>query len=290
MDQLPQDLIDLLNLEQVNADVFIGKSKGVGTTNLYGGQMLAQALAAACRTVPADRSAHSLHSYFLLPGIHEDVRYKVTRVRDGRSFSMRRVVGEQGGKDIFELTVSFQTAGAGVEHQFEMPQVPPPESLESEAAFMERMVPEHFRGRHIVPIGIEYRRVQPFDFSEPKAYAGTNFTWLRATPLLPDDPHLHRAVLTYASDHGLLITPMIQHGLSFVLGQVILGSLDHAMWFHRDFRADDWLLYCTDAPSAANARGFSRGSFYTRDGVLVASAAQEGFMRVPALSAGRQNA
>jgi acyl-CoA thioesterase-2 len=281
-----QELVDLVSLDEVEPDVFKGTSFSIGTPNLYGGQALGQALAAANRTVGPDRGAHSLHAYFLLPGRHEDVRYEVTRIRDGRSFSTRRVVAKQQDQEIFELMVSFHAKERGVEHQFAMPTVAGPDGLDSNADRLERLLeqaPEGLRRRKIRLPGLDFRAVEPFDPLDPKPQVGPQSTWVRAVSALPDDPHLHRAVLAYASDHGLLMTAMLEHGLSILLGQVIPASLDHAMWFHHDFRMDDWLLYVTDSPSAAHGRGFCRGSFYTRDGQLVASTAQEGVLRIPSM-------
>ena len=282
--EMVQKLMDMMTLESVGSDRFVGQHESIGTPNLYGGHVLAQALMAASHTVSSDRSAHSLHGYFLLPGEHIDLEYQVERIRDGRSFSTRRIVAIQRGREIFEAMASFHVPEYGVAHQFDMLDVQGPEGLERESVQIQRMkdrLPPRYQAPNVAPIGIEYRRVQPYDFLDPKPYTGINSIWMRAVGSLPDDPAMHRAVLAYASDHGLLMTPMMQHGLSFVLGQVVPASLDHAMWFHRDFRVDDWILYQTDSPSAHGARAFCRGNFFTRDGQLIASVAQEGMMRIP---------
>lgn len=279
-----QPLPQLLTLEAASADRFTARSESIGTPHLYGGQVLAQALVAASKTVPADRPVHSLHGYFLLPGAHTEVAYQVQRIRDGRSFSTRRVCAVQGDKEIFEAMVSFHVAETGVAHQSDMAAVAGPEGVQSEIEQLKRLrdrLPPKFQTPNVAPVGLEYRRVQPFDFLVPRAHQGLNSIWLRPVAPLPDDPMLHRAVLAYASDHGLLMTPMVHHGLSFVLGQVIPASLDHAMWFHRDFRLDDWVLYQTDTPVAHGARAYCRGTFYSSRGELIASTVQEGVMRIP---------
>jgi acyl-CoA thioesterase-2 len=252
---------------------------------VFGGQVLGQSLMAASLTVGAERPVHSMHAYFLLPGEHAPIEYSVDRVRDGRSFTTRHVVARQQERIIFEMSASFQTVDEGVEHQFDMPEVAGPEGLISELdqriALGDRL-PEPWRTKAIQPHGIEYRRVDPEDLMVPlpRPAASQSAIWMRAIAPLPDDPMVHRALLAYASDHGLLRAAMLPHGLSFMSGQVRPASLDHAMWFHRDFRMDDWLLYVLDSPSAGGARGLCRGSLYARDGRLVASAAQEGMLRI----------
>ena len=279
---------DLLDLESVGADRYVGKAVTIGTPNLYGGHVLAQSLMAASRTVDADRHSHSLHGYFLLPGEHNDIEYQVERVRDGRSFSTRRVVALQRGKEIFEMTASFHLAESGVVHQIAAVATVGPDALESEGQQIQRMkdrLPARFQVPNVSPIGIEYRRVEPFDYLAPQACEGVNSIWLRASAVLPDDPALHRALLAYASDHGLLMAAMVHHGLSFVKGHVLPASLDHAMWFHQDFRMDDWILYQTESPAAQGARAFCRGHFFARNGRLIASTTQEGMLRL--LEAGK---
>lgn len=280
---LVDDLVALMRLEAVGENRFRGQSEDLGTPAVFGGQVLGQALMAASRTVEADRAVHSMHAYFLLPGEHAPIDYSVDRVRDGRSFTTRHVLARQQGRIIFEMAASFQTADRGMEHQLPMPDTPGPEGLPSELeqrlAMGERL-PVRWRVKGTQPHGIEYRRVEPDDLLAPLPRAGGSAIWMRAVAPLPDDPVIHRALLAFASDHGLLRAAMVPHGLSFMAGRVRAASLDHAMWFHRDFRFDDWLLYVIDSPSASGARGLCRGSVFTRDGTLVASSAQEGMLRV----------
>ncbi|HYR26367.1 MAG TPA: acyl-CoA thioesterase II [Aquabacterium sp.] len=278
-------LLALMRLESAGEDRFLAQSDDIGTPAVFGGQVLGQALMAACRTAPADRQVHSLHAYFLLPGEHAPIDYEVTRVRDGRSFSMRRVVARQQGETIFELTASFQTADQGVEHQVAMPEVPGPEGLVSDHALRQAILPQlpaFLREKNMAPRGLEIRRVEPDDLLNPTPRPARTALWVRAMAPLPDDPLIHRALLAYGSDHGLLLAAIAPHGLSLFRGDVRMASLDHAMWFHRDFRLDDWLLYVIDSPSAGGARGLCEGRFYSRDGRLVASVAQEGMVRLRA--------
>jgi len=281
--RLVDELVALMQLEPLGGDRFLAQSEDIGTPAVFGGQVLGQSLAAASLTVGADRPVHSMHAYFLLPGEHAPIEYSVDRVRDGRSFTTRHVVARQQERIIFEMSASFQTVDDGVEHQFDMPAAEGPEGLASELdqriALGERL-PERWRIKGLEPHGIEYRRVEADDLLTPAVRPSESAIWMRAIAPLPDDPVVHRALLAYASDHGLLRAAMLPHGLSFMSGQVRPASLDHAMWFHRDFRMDDWLLYVLDSPSASGARGLCRGSLFTRDGRLVASTAQEGMLRV----------
>lgn len=281
--RLVDELVALMQLEPLGDDKFLAQSEDIGTPAVFGGQVLGQSLAAASLTVGADRPVHSMHAYFLLPGEHAPIEYSVDRVRDGRSFTTRHVVARQQERIIFEMSASFQTVDDGVEHQFEMPTVQDPEGLVSELdqriALGDRL-PERWRIKGLEPHGIEYRRVEADDLLTPEVRPSESAIWMRAIAPLPDNPVVHRALLAYASDHGLLRAAMLPHGLSFMSGQVRPASLDHAMWFHRDFRMDDWLLYVLDSPSASGARGLCRGSLYSRDGRLVASTAQEGMLRV----------
>ena len=292
--RLVDELVELMRLEPLGNDRFLAQSEDIGTPAVFGGQVLGQALMAASRTVDADRPAHSMHAYFLLPGEHAPIEYAVDRVRDGRSFTTRHVVARQGERIIFEMSASFQTVDDGIEHQLPMPAAAGPDGLPSELdqriALGDRL-PERWRVKGLAPHGIEYRRVDPDDLLAPEPRPSESAIWMRAIAPLPDDPNVHRALLAYASDHGLLRAAMLPHGLSFMSGQVRPASLDHAMWFHRDFRMDDWLLYSLDSPSASGARGLCRGSIFTRDGRLVASTAQEGMLRIrregsPSSSAG----
>jgi acyl-CoA thioesterase-2 len=281
--RLVDELVALMQLEPLGGDRFLAQSEDIGTPAVFGGQVLGQSLAAASLTVGADRPVHSMHAYFLLPGEHAPIEYSVDRVRDGRSFTTRHVVARQGERIIFEMSASFQTVDDGVEHQLAMPTVEGPEGLISELdqrlALGDRL-PERWRIKGLEPHGIEYRRVEADDLLTPVVRPSESAIWMRAIAPLPDDPVVHRALLAYASDHGLLRAAMLPHGLSFMSGQVRPASLDHAMWFHRDFRMDDWLLYVLDSPSASGARGLCRGSLFTRDGRLVASTAQEGMLRI----------
>ena len=281
--RLVAELVALMQLEPLGGDRFLAQSEDIGTPAVFGGQVLGQSLAAASLTVGADRPVHSMHAYFLLPGEHAPIEYSVDRVRDGRSFTTRHVVARQQERIIFEMSASFQTVDDGVDHQLAMPAVEGPEGLISELdqrrALGDRL-PERWRIKGLEPHGIEYRRVEADDLLAPVVRSSESAIWMRAIAPLPDDPVVHRALLAYASDHGLLRAAMLPHGLSFMSGQVRPASLDHAMWFHRDFRMDDWLLYVLDSPSASGARGLCRGSLFTRDGRLVASTAQEGMLRV----------
>jgi acyl-CoA thioesterase-2 len=281
--RLVDELVALMQLEPLGGDKFLAQSEDIGTPAVFGGLGLGPARAAPRPPGAPPRPVHSMHAYFLLPGEHAPIEYSVDRVRDGRSFTTRHVVARQQERIIFEMSASFQTVDDGVEHQFEMPAVEGPEGLVSELdqriALGDRL-PERWRIKGLEPHGIEYRRVEADDLLTPEVRPSESAIWMRAIAPLPDDPVVHRALLAYASDHGLLRAAMLPHGLSFMSGQVRPASLDHAMWFHRDFRMDDWLLYVLDSPSASGARGLCRGSLYSRDGRLVASTAQEGMLRV----------
>lgn len=285
----PTDLVDrlvaLMRPQPLGGDRFRAQSQNIGTPAVFGGQVLGQALMAASLTVEAERPVHSMHAYFLLPGEHAPIDYAVDRVRDGRSFTTRHVVARQQERVIFEMSASFQTVDDGVEHQSAMPERPAPESLRSDLDrrfdLADRM-PERLRVKALRPHGLEFRSVEHDDLLAPAPRAPERSVWMRAVAPLPDDPVMHRALLAYASDHGLLGAALLPHGLSYAQPRLRLASLDHAMWFHRDFRLDDWLLYVMDSPSAGGGRGLSRGSVFTRDGRLVASMAQEGMVRVKA--------
>ncbi len=282
MKNLVQDLINHLTLERLEENLFRGESRDVGQKNVFGGQVLGQALMAASRTVEG-RLAHSLHGYFLLPGDPQaPIVYDVERIRDGRSFTTRRVVAIQHGRPIFNMAASFQIREEGVEHQAEMPDAPGPEGLPDKAELGKKAAEKasgKVREFLLQQRPIEFRPVDPADPLLPEPRPAHRQVWMRAAAPLPDDPALHQAVLAYASDFSLLGTAFLPHGLSFLQRQVQAASIDHAMWFHRDFRMDEWLLYAMDSPSACNARGLSRGSLFSRDGKLVASVAQEGLIR-----------
>jgi acyl-CoA thioesterase II len=276
-------VLDLLDLEQIEVDIFRGRSpEGERRQRVFGGQVAGQALVAAGRTVPADRHVHSLHAYFIRPGDPTvPLIYLVERVRDGRSFTTRRVTTIQHGKTIFTLSASFHLDQPGVEHADPMPDVPPPEAVPSTADRMERLfgpsVREWYNGnpieiRHIGPLTFEAER-------DPALRTTRNMVWLRADGELPDDPLVHVCVMTYASDMTLLDSVLLAHGLSWADGRTTGASLDHAMWFHGPFRADRWLLYAQDSPAARGSRGLARGEVYTREGELVVSVVQEGLIR-----------
>ncbi|HEY6559533.1 MAG TPA: acyl-CoA thioesterase II [Polyangiaceae bacterium] len=279
-----QVLLDRLNLETLDRDLFRGFSPNDGRPRVFGGQVLGQALIAACRTVEG-RTAHSLHAYFLRPGDPRiPIIYEVDRIRDGKSFTTRRVVAIQRGEAIFNMSTSFQVDEPGPSHQAAMPAAPPPESLPSNE---ERLKAAHEKtGSQLFEIllhlerPIDVRDTDPFDHLDPKPRTGPHMAWFKTRERLPDDPLLHQCALAYASDLSLIDTSLHQHGLTYFNPQVMAASLDHTMWFHRPFRADEWLLYVTESPSTGSSRGFNLGSIFAADGTLVASAAQEGLMRV----------
>ena len=278
-------LIKLLDLETLEENLFRGQSENIGGPRVFGGQVIGQALTAAVRTVPEKRFVHSLHAYFLRPGDMEyPIIYDVERTRDGGSFTTRRVVAIQKGEPIFDMALSFHKVEKGPSHQIDMLDIPGPNECTSELEVRKKMidkVPAKYRDFFLRERPIEIRNLPGEGmFEEPTKKEPYKHVWMKAVGKLPDDVVHHQAILAYASDMGLLSTSMNPHKLSFAKGNVMSASLDHAMWFHRPFRADEWMLYSTDSPSASNARGFNRGSVYTDDGTLVASAVQEGLMRV----------
>ena len=278
-------LIKLLDLETLEENLFRGQSENIGGPRVFGGQVIGQALTAAVRTVPEKRFVHSLHAYFLRPGDMEyPIIYDVERTRDGGSFTTRRVVAIQKGEPIFDMALSFHKVEKGPSHQIDMLDIPGPNECTSELEVRKKMidkVPAKYRDFFLRERPIEIRNLPGEGmFEEPTKKEPYKHVWMKAVGKLPDDVVHHQAILAYASDMGLLSTSMNPHKLSFAKGNVMRASLDHAMWFHRPFRADEWMLYSTDSPSASNARGFNRGSVYTEDGTLVASAVQEGLMRV----------
>ena len=274
-------LLSLLDLAKTGDNRFEGLSPAEPVQRVFGGQVLAQALVAASRTVGSGRLCHSLHAYFLRPGDPAvPIAYDVERSRDGASFSARRVVASQKGPPIFTLASSFQRAEPGFEHQAQMPLVPPPESLEDDQAVLLRdsQLPPPMRGWVARERPFETRSVLGRGLGDRPARAALDHIWLKTRGPVPGDPAMHRALLAYVSDMSLLDTALLPHGKS-IFSDVQVASLDHAMWFHRDFRVDDWLLYVQDSPSASGAPGFNRGSINTRDGILAASVAQEGLIR-----------
>jgi acyl-CoA thioesterase-2 len=279
-----RELIELLALEPLERDLFRGRSQDLGWGTVFGGQVLGQALTAAARTVPPDRGAHSLHAYFLRPGdVRRPIVYEVDRIRDGRSFTTRRVVAVQGGEAIFDLAASFQVDEPGFEHQDAMPDAPPPESVPTEQERMARhleALPPPLRERALAPRPFEIRPVDDRDDPlHPTPRPPRRLVWLRTSGPVPNDPALHRALLAYASDYAFLGTALLPHGVTWLAPGVQVASLDHAVWFHRPFRTDEWLLHVVDSPVASGARGLVRGRVFTRGGVLVASTAQEGLLR-----------
>ena len=276
-------VVELLDLEQIEVNIFRGRSpEGERRQRVFGGQVAGQALVAAGRTVPADRPVHSLHAYFIRPGNPTaPLVYLVDQVRDGRSFTTRRVSAIQHGKTIFTLSASFHREEPGVTHATAIPDVPPPESIAPTSVRMEKLFGPHVHDFfHHNPIDI--RHIGPLTFeavTDPALRTPTNLVWLRADGELPDDPLLHVCLMTYASDMTLLDSVLLAHGLSWADGRTTGASLDHAMWFHRPFRADRWLLYSQESPIAGGARGLARGQVFTSDGELVVSVVQEGLIR-----------
>ena len=280
-----QELLAILDLEPIEVNLFRGRSPQVGWQRVFGGQVIGQALVAACRTVDkiTDRPPHSLHAYFLLAGDPKvPIIYEVDRIRDGRSFTTRRVVAIQHGQAIFAMSVSFHGTESGLNHQAEMPKVPGPELLPSDAEIRQRVLP-----MMPDPVRRYFERERPIELRvvEFERYLGKKFpegrlnVWIRTTGSLPDAAAIHQCVLAYASDMMLLDAALIPHGRTVFEKTIMAASLDHALWFHRPFKADEWLLYAQDSPNAGGARGFARGLIFARDGTLVASVAQEGLLR-----------
>lgn len=283
MNPVLADVVKLLQLERIEENIFRGESRDIGSPQVFGGQVLGQALSAAHNTVE-DRVPHSLHAYFLRRGdFNAPIVYQVERARDGGSFSNRRVVAIQHGQPIFNMAASFQQREQGLEHQAEMPDVPGPEGLQSsfdiKQAILDK-VPEKMRRYLAHQPPFEFRPVMPPNFLDPEKMPPVKHVWMRACDGLPDEPALHRNLLAYVSDYELLGTATLPHALRFDKGNVQMASLDHAMWFHQPVRVDQWLLYTFDSPSAHGGRGTARGMIFTESGKLVASTAQEGLIRV----------
>ncbi|MEG3180681.1 acyl-CoA thioesterase [Sphingomonas sp. LT1P40] len=276
-------LIDLLDVERIDVDLYRGARQPEGVGRVFGGQVIGQALQAAQRSVE-DKAAHSLHAYFMRPG-NEDhpIIYRVVRDYDGGSFANRRVIALQQGQPILNMIASFHRTEEGLSHQDPLPDVPMPEDLRSEQEMRDEIrdeVPERFRPFFLRARPIEIRPCSPRNWFKPAKTEPQQYSWFRAAATLPDDPALHRAILSYASDMMLLGTATLPHGVNWMTGKLQSASLDHAVWLHEPLRADEWLLYATDSPWAGHARGFNRGRIFTRDGRLVASVAQEGLMRI----------
>jgi acyl-CoA thioesterase-2 len=283
-DTVVNELVALLTLERLEDNLFRGQSRDIGTKYVFGGQVLGQALSAAQQTVEDGRSVHSIHAYFLRAGdINAPIVFDVDRARDGHSFSVRRVTAIQHGQPILVFASSFQKSEPGLAHQFNMPEVPMPEDVEptvAPSAEVMATLPAKMQ-RWLSRMGpFEMRPIYPRDEVKPPKRPPYQQVWFRLTGHVSDDPQLHQALLAYASDFYLLGTTTFPHGISYYQPNVQMASLDHAMWFHRPFRVDDWLMYSLDSPTAENARGLARGLIYTRDGRLAASVAQEGLIRV----------
>ena len=278
-----EDLLQQLELEPLEVNLFRGESRDIGSPQVFGGQVLGQALTAASATVDG-RIVHSLHAYFLRRGdFNAPIVYQVDRSLDGHSFSNRRVVAIQHGEPIFNMTASFQVLEEGLEHQSAMPVVPAPEELPDSSRpppHLLARLPERVRRFLEQPRPFEFRLVQPMDYPGPRDAAPSRQVWFRAVDRLPPDERLHRRLLAYVSDYFLLDTATLPHGSALLGNSVVMASIDHAMWFHRPLRVDDWLLYAVESPSASGARGFARAGVYSRDGRLVASTAQEGLVRL----------
>jgi acyl-CoA thioesterase-2 len=278
-----EDLLAILDLEPLEVNLFRGRSPEATWQRVFGGQVVGQALVAACRTVDTDRPPHSLHANFLLPGDPKvPIIYEVDRIRDGKSFATRRVVAIQHGQAIFTMAVSFHRDEPGMTHQAKMPDVPKPEELPSESEIRQNvmpMMPDPVRRYYERERPIELRPVEFGRYLGQKYENGLFHVWIRATGRLPDEPAIHQCVLAYASDMTLLDAALIPHGRTVFEKRIMAASLDHALWLHRPFRADEWLLYAQDSPNLSGARGFSRGLIFSRDGTLVASVAQEGLVR-----------
>ncbi|NLU12615.1 MAG: acyl-CoA thioesterase II [Gammaproteobacteria bacterium] len=283
MNSILDQLVSLLSMETIEENLFRGASQDLGFRQLFGGQVLGQALSAASQTVDGERQANSLHGYFLRAGdAKKPVIYQVERVRDGGSFSTRRVTAIQNGQTIFTCSASFHQQEEGFRHQTEMPDVPQPEDLIPEEELSPRLakaLSQEKREKMLRAKAIETRPVQVLDPLHPAISAPIKQVWFKAAGVLPSSPALHKYLLAYASDFGLLTTSLLPHGASIWQPHMQVASLDHSIWFHEEVCLDDWLLYSMDSPWAGNSRGFARGSIYTRDGRLVASVAQEGLTR-----------
>ena len=277
-------LLSLLELEPLEVNIYRGTNRDLGTGRVFGGQVFAQALVAARRTVDEPREAHSVHGYFLREGdLRAPIVYFVDRPRDGGSFTSRRVSAIQHGETIFHLSASFHKTEGGLEHQARMPEVPPPEQLEPELDLLRAradQIPEHLRRVLTQDRPLDLRAVRPIDPLNHEPGEPLRQVWFKTVSALPDEPILHQAILAYASDYGFLPTALLPHDVSYRDPRLMIASLDHSLWMHRPFRADEWLLYTNDSPSAAGARAFVHGSVFTRDGTLVATVAQEGLIRI----------
>jgi acyl-CoA thioesterase-2 len=278
-----KELLVLLKLETIEKKIYRGQSQDLGFKALFGGQVMGQALSAAQETVSEDRFVHSLHSYFLRAGDpSKPVVYEVEDIRNGASFSTRRIKAIQNGKAIFYMTASFQCTEKGFNHQDEMPIVPTPDDLPSYNDFIlkhQDILPKSIRENFLAEKPIEIRPVRQYNWFKPEVTDSNDQIWLKTNGTLPDDLRIHTCMLAYASDFHFLPTALLPHGASHFLPNFQIATVDHSMWFHRPFRFDDWLLYCMDSPSASNGRGLVRGQIFNRQGELVASTMQEGVIR-----------
>ncbi len=275
------ELLDLLNLEELDLNLWRGQNYMAPWGRVFGGQVLAQSLHAAYNTVPDDRIAHSMHGYFILAGdINHPIIYDVESLRDGGSFTTRRVTARQKGRPIFNMAASFSKERDGLDHQIDMPEVPGPEGLKTDIELYEPLKEANPAAYAAIANArpIEFRPVEQFDILNPQETEPFRNVWLKAKSVLPYNRRTHQEVFAYASDYDLLATALLPHQNEAIRGKYFLASLDHAMWYHRDFRADDWLLYSLDSPSASHSRGFTRGNVFNREGKLVASVTQEGLM------------
>ncbi len=283
-----EELLNLLKLEKIEQNIFRGPSQDLGFGSVFGGQVLGQALSAASQTVSTERRAHSLHAYFMRPGAAtKPIVYTVDCIRDGKSFTTRRVVAVQRGRAIFSMAVSFQVDEDGFDHQAEAPRVPGPEELEPDIEIARRIadrIPAGIREKILCEKPIEIRQVNPVDPFAPQKMTPHKYVWFKAIDRMPDDVAAHQYLLAYASDFNLVATSLYPHGHTFWEPEMQVASLDHAMWFHRDFRMDDWLLYAMESPNAFKARGLNLGKIFTRNGRLVATVAQEGLIRYHAFN------
>jgi acyl-CoA thioesterase-2 len=283
-EEIVAELVTLLEVEELDTDLYRGRRQPGGRGRVFGGQVIAQALQAAQGSVSEGKVAHSLHAYFMRPGDEDfPIIYRVVRDFEGRSFATRRVIAMQRGAPILNMAASFQLPEDGLHHQDAMPDVAMPEDLKTEQELRKESIheiPEDMRPFFLRRRPIEIRPVTPRRWSNPVKSEAVHQSWFRAIAPLPDDPALHRAIISYASDMALLGTAMLPHAVNWLTGNLQTASLDHAVWLHEAARADEWLLYTTDSPWAGHARGFNRGKIYTRDGRLVASTTQEGLIRV----------
>jgi len=278
------ELLKLLKLEKIEENIFRGQSQDLGFGNVFGGQVLGQALSAASQTVARDRRAHSMHAYFMRPGdARMPIVYTVDCIRDGRSFTTRRIKAVQKGRAIFSMSASFQIDEPGFDHQDEMPNVPGPEGLEREidrARILAEKIPAGLREKLLCKKPIEIRHVNPVDPFQPEKKDPVKYVWFRAIDTMPDDPAAQQYMLAYASDFNLVATTLYPHGHTFWQPEMQVASLDHGMWFHREVRMDDWLLYAMESPNAHKARGLAIGRIFSQAGQLVATVAQEGLIRL----------